>query len=440
MTALATEPIDLYRSLFNFLTMKKYIYLGLSVALTGGSCAKKRLDPKQSAHASSVYANQIASSRLFVVGQDMQTQYREQLGYKRQAILVDVDFSKAKQLENKQVYYTPFQYGDVSGNLVINNEDYTIYYESYHKTQENLDVVLVHNLEGDLYLGLFLADGKLEKAYRVRYTENNPYNIRLSEDIKNSTFDSWIASQEMMLQQIDVFGNGGLTIPSILPNPCYWCNLSVTDINPNPDPPLDPDNGGGGGGSSPNINQVQPPKPCPRDPVLNPKLAATKAGVKGGRFGWTRIKEDDKTGQKIPKHHYGTDIFAFPDTPLYALYAGTVKSVVNSFQPNEYGLNSFGNTIKVEVLVDGQKYEVLYAHLNEVGVKPGDVISQGQIIGKTGRTGNAAKEKDVPNAHLHLEFTLLSASGQKGERVNPETFLNTKFDEQGNPKPNNNCK
>jgi murein DD-endopeptidase MepM/ murein hydrolase activator NlpD len=62
------------------------------------------------------------------------------------------------------------------------------------------------------------------------------------------------------------------------------------------------------------------------------------------------------------------------------------------------------------------------------------LIAQGASIGLAGRTGNASKVTDVPNAHLHLEVL----SG--GQKVNPEPYLSTQFDEKGNPKPNNNCK
>jgi hypothetical protein len=64
------------------------MYLGLSVALIGGSCAKYKLAPKNASQ---------EVDFLDAVGLDMQKQYRTQFGYKRNAMLIDVDFSKAKK-------------------------------------------------------------------------------------------------------------------------------------------------------------------------------------------------------------------------------------------------------------------------------------------------------------------------------------------------------
>ena len=48
--------------------------------------------------------------------------------------------------------------------------------------------------------------------------------------------------------------------------------------------------------------------------------------------------------------------------------------------------------------------------------KPGDKVYRGEIIGYTGRTGNAW---DVPNKHLHLVV-----KNSTGRFIDPEPFLN----------------
>ncbi len=50
---------------------------------------------------------------------------------------------------------------------------------------------------------------------------------------------------------------------------------------------------------------------------------------------------------------------------------------------------------------------VLYAHLQDApGVKPGEKVTCGQVIGKVGKSGNAL------NPHLHLEIRVGPAGGR----------------------------
>jgi murein DD-endopeptidase MepM/ murein hydrolase activator NlpD len=60
----------------------------------------------------------------------------------------------------------------------------------------------------------------------------------------------------------------------------------------------------------------------------------------------------------------------------------------------------------------GGVYTTLYGHMSKIGVKTGDKISQGQVIGAVGQTGLAT------GPHLHYEFHV------NGTAVNPLANMN----------------
>ena len=67
-----------------------------------------------------------------------------------------------------------------------------------------------------------------------------------------------------------------------------------------------------------------------------------------------------------------------------------------------------GNTVVVEMLPG---LFSLYFHLSEIDVKPGDIVEQGQVIGKVGMTGFAT------GPHLHWEIEAL------GVPVDPDALV-----------------
>lgn len=118
-----------------------------------------------------------------------------------------------------------------------------------------------------------------------------------------------------------------------------------------------------------------------------------------------KVAEHDKYG--IRENHYvlfkqrahsGFDITADIGTEVHPIMAGTVLLAEFDGTTTE-GFDAFndGYGNKVEILnEDGRR--VVYGHLREILVKPGDKVTTETIIGKTGSSGGSR----VP--HLHLEI------------------------------------
>ena len=105
-----------------------------------------------------------------------------------------------------------------------------------------------------------------------------------------------------------------------------------------------------------------------------------------------------------PSHPLGIDIdfFATPNQAVAATAAGTV-----TFAGGE-ACCSYG----LYVVVDhGNGFTSLYAHLSQINVKVGRKVSQGEVLGLGGRTGNSTGN------HLHFEIR------SNGSVVDPLKYL-----------------
>ena len=99
------------------------------------------------------------------------------------------------------------------------------------------------------------------------------------------------------------------------------------------------------------------------------------------------------------------------------------------------GKGDYGKTITLQFEnEDGEIAWAFYAHLSEIGVSIGDKVKEGEILGKTGTTGNATRMKGE-DQHLHFEYRIGSAklgTGLTGSG-DPNIIVDTKFE----PDPNN---
>jgi len=145
------------------------------------------------------------------------------------------------------------------------------------------------------------------------------------------------------------------------------------------------------------LKKVQTAVSRPADPLLY--MSKPVPGKIISPFGW-RVHPVSKQEMM----HEGVDIEATLGTNIRAAAAGKVKTVTDSAQ--------YGKTL---ILEHSQDVETLYGHLGELLVSPGDVISQGQVIGKVGRTGM------VSGPILYFEVR------EQGKAIDPLTRIKGDF-------------
>lgn len=123
-------------------------------------------------------------------------------------------------------------------------------------------------------------------------------------------------------------------------------------------------------------------------------IKPANGGFISSEFG-TREEE----GDIVTSYHHGIDIGVITGTDVMASTDGEVILATES--------SSYGKYIKIQ----NGDLVTLYAHCNELLVKVGDKVNKGDIVAKSGATGN------VTGPHLHFEIIY------KGEYINPREVL-----------------
>ena len=142
----------------------------------------------------------------------------------------------------------------------------------------------------------------------------------------------------------------------------------------------------------------------PPELSTQPPVRATEATGALPTFRWpVRGKVISSYGPKTNgKANDGINLSVPEGTPVKAAEDGVVD-----YSGNEQ--NSYGNLVLVR---HSNGYVTAYAHASEVLVKRGDVVKRGQIIAKSGQSG------EVGSPQLHFEI-------RKGSSpVDPRQFLN----------------
>ena len=179
------------------------------------------------------------------------------------------------------------------------------------------------------------------------------------------------------------------------------------------------------------------------NPLRQMAVAATASGsYVNGTYKALRGYNEDGT----PRYHWGIDLAAKPGTPVYSMYSGIILRTETG-HPDGYEDKSYGNVIVTENDVKGygRKVYLQYSHLQygtPVAVNPrtgkpfakGDRVFAGDLIGYTGKTGNAYLDTEVPNKHLDLmaAFAVDAAGKLRSDALtDPAPFLNGTLDLAG---------
>lgn len=180
------------------------------------------------------------------------------------------------------------------------------------------------------------------------------------------------------------------------------------------------------------------------NPIKNPQITlynfSGEERPNSAKFGMTR-----RSGTRA---HQGVDIFALPGTDVYAVLDGKIIDMY--VDKRGYGLTlylevnpddveklkridydseeSSGERLYGENYVIGSKIKYIrYAHLSSAEVEIGDSVKAGQVIAKTGSTGNATRTR---GPHLHFEMAFEMKGKGLTNRVNPEMYFFIKSREE----------
>ena len=163
--------------------------------------------------------------------------------------------------------------------------------------------------------------------------------------------------------------------------------------------------------NAPSASASAPTPTGPRAPLV---LGPTGLGIPVAGIKTEQLSDTFTAARSGGRVHDAIDIMAPHGTPVVAAAPGKVEKLFFS---------NGGGGITAYVRSPDGAYTFYYAHLQEYapGLAEGQVVKQGDPIGKVGSTGNA----NPAGPHLHFAIHRM-APGQKwyeGEAINPYPLL-----------------
>lgn len=165
-------------------------------------------------------------------------------------------------------------------------------------------------------------------------------------------------------------------------------------------------------------------RPDPQTGLRQGGLGNIRPG-NGGRGGFR-----ERTGAK----HDAVDIVAPVGTNILANRSGKVVAAISGYKPantskkRDAQAGGLGNVVIID---HGDGIYTMYAHLTDVSVKVGDSVKQGEILGTSGRTGNANNDQQ-PEEDDHVHFAVFTGPVKKNgfpvsksQYKNPVIYLNS---------------
>lgn len=110
--------------------------------------------------------------------------------------------------------------------------------------------------------------------------------------------------------------------------------------------------------------------------------------------------------------HWGVDFGKDAGTRIIAAAGGKVSRVQRN---GTFG--TYGNLVMIVHEIGGKTYETVYAHLASIGVKVGQVVGQGAVIGVMGTTGGST------GVHLHFEVHVGRWNNRYSNAVDPMLYV-----------------
>ena len=144
--------------------------------------------------------------------------------------------------------------------------------------------------------------------------------------------------------------------------------------------------------------------------IINPYVDSSVT-IGKNYYEYNDIEENQKNSILIHDNTYiqntGIDFTSENVFDVISILEGTVLTVRDD--------DTVGKTVEIK---HDNGYVSIYESLSEITVKKGDIINQGQVIGKSGTN---ELDKDLGN-HLHFELYV------NGKSVNPNNYLNKEVD------------